>query len=145
MKDRRTTSLDPREKVKLGNYGVFMNFSIRISIQFLLLFALSISCSQTCYAQKRVALLIGNADYENGKLANPENDVDLLESSLVNLNFHVTKLKNQNRREMLDAVDKIVKELGKDDICMFFYAGHGIQVKGVNYLVPVKASVKTDA
>ena len=89
----------------------------------------------------RHALVIGNSDYEAvGKLANPVNDADAMERSLKSLGFEVIALKNAGQREMERAITKFGRKLRKGGIGIFFYAGHGIQAGGENYMLPVDAN-----
>ena len=86
-------------------------------------------------------MVIGNAAYESaGKLVNPVNDADAMERSLKNLGFDVIALKNAGQRDMERAISKFGKKLRKGGVGLFFYAGHGIQVGGENYMLPVDAN-----
>ncbi len=95
--------------------------------------------------QKRVALVIGNASYQHGgSLKNPVNDANLMASTLENLGFEVTKITNANLKEMQQASIKFTSEIKNYDVALFYYAGHGVQVNGVNYLVPTDANMDTE-
>lgn len=90
--------------------------------------------------EKRIALLVGNANYKIKPLINTLNDVDDMATKLENMGFKVVKYKNLNSEDMSLAFIKFGKELANYDIGMFFYAGHGLQnASGTNYLVPVDA------
>ena len=98
----------------------------------------------SCFAQKRVALLIGNSDYADSPLKNPVKDVDALEKSLIDLGFTVIKKKNLDRREMINAVEKAVYDLKEPaDIFILFFAGHGMEIEGQNYLLPLKHNLRS--
>lgn len=96
--------------------------------------------------ERRIALLIGNADYKHKPLNNTLNDVDDMANKLEGLGFKVIKHKNLKAEEMSMAFIKFGRELANYDVGMFFYAGHGLQNgSGTNFLVPVDAeAIKTD-
>ncbi len=96
--------------------------------------------------ERRIALLIGNADYKTKPLNNTLNDVDDMGKKLEGLGFKVIKYKNLKAEEMSMAFIKFGRELANYDVGMFFYAGHGLQNgSGTNFLVPVDAeAIKTD-
>jgi len=98
------------------------------------------------HAQKRVALLIGNQAYsrEVGRLANPHNDVALLDRALKSLGFEVLVEKDAGLGALNRAVNAYTRKLraaGPDAIGFFYYSGHGAADGGTNYLIPV--DVKT--
>ena len=98
----------------------------------------------TAQAGKRTALVIGNADYRMAPLRNPVNDARDMAQTLRSLNFEVIEEINASEREMVLAIDKFYKRLKRADVGVFYFAGHGMQVNGVNYLIPVKARVTTE-
>jgi uncharacterized caspase-like protein len=105
---------------------------------------------QPAAAEPRLALVIGNGKYgkEIGSLVNPPNDANLVADSLTKLGFKVTKLVNGDQKAMKRAISGFGQQLlaaGPDAVGLFFYAGHGIQVDGVNYLVPVNAAIAAEA
>ena len=90
--------------------------------------------------ERRLALVIGNAEYQSsGKLKNTVNDANLMAATLRELGFDVIKKINAGKSEMDQAILGFSRELGKYNVALFFYAGHGIQVDGANYLLPVDA------
>jgi Caspase domain len=90
--------------------------------------------------EKRLALVFGNADYKNSlALKNPVNDANLIEGTLKTLGFEVIKRLNANKTEMEQAIRQFSEELPDYNVALFYYAGHGIQVGGENYLIPVDA------
>ncbi|MEL6721189.1 MAG: caspase family protein [Bacteroidota bacterium] len=106
---------------------------------FLFLFAVfSLTAQRT---QKRIALVIGNANYSNAQLDNPINDANLMERTLRKLNFEVTKITNANKTQMEEAVINFTEKIGDYDLSLFYYAGHGIQIEGKNYLIPIGADL----
>lgn len=94
--------------------------------------------------QRRIALVIGNSTYLHaGKLGNPINDARAMATTLRSLGFKVLKHEDVSLSEMKKAVDEFGTLLGDYDVSLFFYAGHGIQVNGKNYLIPVDAKIKS--
>ena len=94
------------------------------------------------FAQQKYALVIGNSNYSGiSSLRNPANDANDMETALKALGFNVEKLLNGDLERMEDAVENLGRRLGAsaDSIGFFFYAGHGAQSGGVNYLIPVSA------
>ncbi|MBS4057951.1 MAG: caspase family protein [Bacteroidales bacterium] len=97
--------------------------------------------------EKRLALVIGNANYSGGQtLQNPANDASLMATTLQNLGFEVIKRINANKQGMETAIREFTKKLPNYTVCLFYYAGHGVQVDGMNYLIPTDATLqdKTD-
>jgi hypothetical protein len=95
--------------------------------------------------EQRVALLIGNSDYAHGgSLANPVNDVQAMKTALEGLGFTVFKYENCTQKAMKRAMDEFGGKLKGKDVGLFFYAGHGVQVKGHNYLIPIDAKLDNE-
>jgi uncharacterized caspase-like protein len=94
-------------------------------------------------AQKRIALVIGNAEYETSPLRNPANDAKLMSAELEKLGFVVTKITNGTFMQIKKAISDLGVTLAEDrnTVGLFYYAGHGIQVKGKNFIVPVDAKI----
>ncbi|WP_286192746.1 caspase domain-containing protein [Stappia sp. BW2] len=106
---------------------------------FLLLLSLN-----SAQAERRVALVIGNSGYANvAELKNPYNDAQGMSEKLKDLGFDVVTGLDLSLRDMRQTVRAFIKKLDKADLALFFYAGHGIQVNGENYLVPVDAQLDT--
>ena len=95
-------------------------------------------------SQKRLALVIGNGNYLSSVLANPENDARGMKAALEQYGFDVMKYENLNQSQMKQVMDEFGDRLKNYDIGLFFYAGHGIQAKGYNYLIPVDANLKSE-
>lgn len=111
--------------------------------QFVLLAAavLLATSSSLQAAQDRFALVIGNSRYKNAPLKNPVNDAELMAETLGGLGFRVTKHTDLNRKQMTRAISEFNRQLTKESVACVFYAGHGLQVDGNNYLVPVDAEI----
>lgn len=94
--------------------------------------------------KKRIALVIGNADYTAaGKLVNTVNDAKGMAATLKELGFEVMLLENATYEKMKNAVYAFGDKIQDIDVSIFFYAGHGLEVDGVNYLVPVDADIQS--
>ena len=93
-------------------------------------------------AQRRVALVIGNAAYDapSARLINPVNDARAMSAMLQDLDFEVTEATDANREQMNDAAAMFIGEVRPGDVALFYYAGHGMEIDGMNYLAPVEAS-----
>lgn len=95
-------------------------------------------------AAERFALVIGNGGYETASLANPPNDAALTASALRDAGFVVTTVVDATQTEMkqtIRAFTQTVRSAGPDAVAAFYYAGHGVQVDGKNYLIPVNATI----
>jgi hypothetical protein len=95
-------------------------------------------------SQKRVALVIGNGNYTSSILSNPENDARSMKNVLQSFGFIVYEYENLNQNQMKKAIDDFGLKLMNSDVGLFFYAGHGIQSNGFNYLIPVDAQLITE-
>lgn len=92
----------------------------------------------------RKALVIGNANYEVAALSNPVNDARAVEKLLRELGFVTTLRLNQNRRDLEESIDSFTASLKREDEAIFYYSGHGAQVEGENYLIPVGKVMKDE-
>ncbi len=95
--------------------------------------------------EKRLGLVIGNGSYEKGALLNPENDARAIEKALKGIGFEVIRFENLGQKDMAKAIDDFGNRLKKYDVGLFFYAGHGVQSKGFNYLLPVDAKIFSES
>jgi len=93
---------------------------------------------------KRVALIIGNGSYPTAPLKNPVNDATDMDAALKRLGFETMLLKNATMQQMETAVREFGLKLRSGGLGLFYYAGHGVQVGGENYLVPVNAIIQTE-
>ena len=94
--------------------------------------------------EKRVALVIGNAAYPSSPLRNPVNDAREIARALSALGFEVLEFENLGQRDMRRAVIEFGNRLRHSDVGLFYFAGHGMQVGGRNYLVPIDASPQSE-
>lgn len=90
--------------------------------------------------EKRLALVIGNSAYNIGQtLKNPVNDANLVSQTLQGLNFEVVTKTNLDKEAMENAIKEFAKKMPYYNVILFYYAGHGVQVDGINYLIPTDA------
>jgi formylglycine-generating enzyme required for sulfatase activity len=94
--------------------------------------------------EQRVALVIGNSNYKSAPLKNPVNDAQDIARSLQGLGFQVTLKQNQGRDAMAQAIREFGNQLKRGGTGLFYYAGHGMQVKGKNFLLPVDADIQSE-
>ncbi len=97
--------------------------------------------------EPRVALVIGNSAYPEIPLANPANDARLMAETLRGLGFEVIERIDVDQRTMKFAIVEFgdrLEKAGKDAVGLFFYAGHGLQVNGDNYLVPIGSAIRRE-
>ena len=92
----------------------------------------------------RTALVIGNARYTSAPLRNPVNDARAISSTLRELGFEVTLLEDAGQKKMKRAIDRFGRALREGGIGLFYFSGHGMQVEGRNYLIPVDAQVDAE-
>ena len=103
------------------------------------------SLAVPCLADKRVALVIGNGAYKNSPtLANPPNDAADVAEALKAIGFEVTLKIDLEKRQMDQAVAQFAREGRGADAVLFYYAGHGMQYGGRNYLMPVDAELEDE-
>ncbi len=93
----------------------------------------------------RRALVIGNARYSDKPLKNPINDADLMRETLNKLNFNVIKFTDINRQSFDKAVRDFAAKLEAEDEVVFYYSGHGVQVNGENFLLPVGEKIEDES
>lgn len=99
---------------------------------------------KTYDSRKRIALVIGNNSYRLSPLKNSVNDARVMAVALRRLGFEVEVENNLGYQEMLSSITAFGKKLRDGGIGLFYYAGHGMQVNGVNYLIPVDARIESE-
>lgn len=111
------------------------------------LLVLTVFSSTSAWADKRIALVIGNSAYKNvARLTNPANDANLVGTMFRNAGFDLV----DTRFDLgVAEVRKSLREFGAKardaDVAVIYYAGHGVELDGTNYLIPVDASLETDS
>ena len=96
-------------------------------------------------ADKRVALIIGNSAYDAQPLKNPVNDARAMAEALAECGFEVMMLENANKRRIEEAIRAFGAKLTPTSAGVFYFAGHGVQVAGANYLIPLGAKIDKEA
>jgi len=92
--------------------------------------------------ERRLALVIGNSNYKGSPLDNPANDATDIASQLKSFGFQTTLLRDATLNQMRDATRKFADQLPSTDVALVYFAGHGIEMKGRNYMIPINADVK---
>jgi uncharacterized caspase-like protein len=107
-----------------------------------IIFLLAALWALPAHAERRVALVIGNSAYEHvPQLANPKNDAADMAKKLEELGFEVVFGENLDLMGMRTVVREFVDKIEGADLSLFFYAGHGLQVNGANYMAPTDAKL----
>lgn len=108
--------------------------------------ALVVFAAMPLWAETRVALVIGNSDYTNAaRLENPVNDARALTAKLETLGFDVMAHENLGGQDMRLALGQFTEAALQADLALVFYAGHGIELGGRNFLIPVDAMMRSEA
>jgi Caspase domain len=109
---------------------------------------MTVSCLSAAAAERRVALIIGNDDYVTiGALKNAANDARIMDRALKAAGFETTVKIDAKRRNLYAAIDAFAAQIAAspDTVGLFYYAGHGIQANGNNYLIPVDADLESES
>ena len=117
------------------------------SMRSILLIAAMLVSSAAQAAETRIALVIGNSDYSSGPLPNPANDAKLVGEALTSLGFDVIARRNADQITMKRAIQEFGSRLeraGPGSVGLFYYAGHGVQLSGRNYLIPTTARIERE-
>ena len=118
--------------------------SLRAALALSLAAAL-LALSAPAHAAKRVALVIGNNDYKNvPKLQKAVNDARTMGDTLKQLGFSVMLAENQNRQAFSETLLAFDKAVEPGDTAFFFYAGHGFEIAGQNFLLPTDVPAATE-
>jgi TPR repeat protein len=132
---KKNSAVQPRDKPVLK--------SCMATAVFALVCCLLLGLTPAAWAA-RVALVIGNSDYKSSPLKNPINDAHDMSDRLQELGFSVVLRENLKRREIASTLREFRRRIKPGDEVLFFYAGHGLQVKGVNYLPAVDAQISSE-
>jgi uncharacterized protein len=116
----------------------------QIKIKTLLLLSMTLTLMQPAWTSEIKALVIGNSGYKLHPLKNPVNDATDIAKTLRQMKFSVTEQHNLDRKGLRKTIRAFVKTLKSGDLGLFYYAGHGSQVDGLNYLIPVNADIDTE-
>ena len=99
-------------------------------------------------AELRIALVIGNGGYETAPLKNPVNDARLMAATLRGAGFEVIERLDADQKAMKRAIQEFgerLEQAGQDGVGLFYFSGHGVQVGGVNYLIPIDTSINRES
>jgi hypothetical protein len=117
---------------------------IRLALRLLGCLAFLFSAELSNAAEARIALVIGNSNYPASRLKNPANDATAIAGKLRALGFDVMLRTETTRRDMTRAINDFGGKLVPGHMALFYYAGHGMQVKGKNFLIPVDAEIDNE-
>ncbi|WP_338701410.1 caspase family protein [Bradyrhizobium sp. 26S5] len=117
-----------------------------VELRQICLFLIVLLFCQPASAASRVALVIGNSSYKNAApLSNPVNDAQIVEATLKNAGFDVVQTRlDLQAAEMRRALRDFADQSRDADVAVVYYAGHGIEIEGTNYLIPVDATLERD-
>jgi Flp pilus assembly protein TadD len=96
-------------------------------------------------SEQRTALVIGNAAYRVDPLRNAVHDATDMAMSLRGVGFQVIELHDADHQRMEEGVEQFTRQLGRGGVGVFYYSGHGVQVNGLNYLIPVDARISRES
>ena len=133
-------------KSMIGSIGAVRVHRIGAALSFLLLLVfLTVFASVPAKAaERRVALIIGNGAYAQAPLPNTINDARAMTEVLGRLGFKVITRLNATQREMFLAIVEFGQELEKGAVGLFYYAGHAVQIRGKNFMVPIGAKISVE-
>ena len=146
MKNTATETLTFEHRVRktVAPAGICAPISrCRIALAATVLFVLS-GFAVHAQASAKVALVVGNSNYKHAKLRNTLNDANDMATTLKGLGFDVILKTDVDRQQMRQALRDFSGKLDKDTIGLFYFSGHGVQVNGENYLVPVGTDIETE-
>lgn len=131
------------QSLKPGRTSMMMRHSLAVVVIGL---TWALTMAWPAFAERRIALVIGNSEYQSApKLANPANDARALSSTLTKLGFdQVTTKLDLGHEHLRSALHDFSRESVKADWAVVYYAGHGMQVGGINYMIPIDARLAND-
>jgi hypothetical protein len=94
---------------------------------------------------ERLALVIGNSAYQTAPLKNPVNDAEDMSKALSAMGFKVFLYKNADKRTLEESIRDFGRQLKSGGVGLFYFSGHGMQVEGRNYLIPVNAKIESES
>lgn len=122
-----------------------MNKTRSITLILLLILFCKSPVASFAETHSRYALVIGNSDYKKSPLKNPVNDSQDMAKVLSESGFEVDLLVNASQRQMEKSIQNLGVKLRNGGVGLFYFAGHGVQVNNLNYLIPIDANIKTEA
>lgn len=112
-------------------------------LRYVMIILICIFYIEDVYA-KRLALVIGNADYKYDSLSNPVNDAIDFSEALKKCGFDVVLKINVSKNEILDLANSLKKNVSSKDVVLFYYAGHAVQINGKNKLITIESEAVDD-
>ncbi|MEO5757728.1 MAG: caspase domain-containing protein [Mesorhizobium sp.] len=110
-----------------------------------LVFALVLTLTNAAHAERRVALVLGNSQYQHAPaLPNPVHDAQAMAERLKSLDFEVVSGFDLTKLQTQTTIAQFAKQVRGADVALLFYAGHGLQASGKNYLLPVDAALEDE-
>ncbi|ABD05610.1 Peptidase C14, caspase catalytic subunit p20 [Rhodopseudomonas palustris HaA2] len=107
--------------------------------------AMAVSCGVALADAKRVAMVVGNSLYQSvPQLPNPSRDADAVARMFKDSGFDVTRVINAGNLDFKRAIRKFETDADQADVAVIYYAGHGIEISGTNYLIPIDARLASD-
>ncbi len=120
----------------------FASFAIACAV----LIAVAVGGAQAAIEEKRVALVIGNSDYQHtSQLANPVRDARAVAAVLARLGFDVVEGFNLDQAQMRAKIREFTSRIDSAAVTLFYYAGHGFQIDGKNHLAPIDARLSRES
>jgi uncharacterized caspase-like protein len=113
-------------------------------MRFFISLCLLLSLNVAANTEVKLALIIGNANYKHEPLKNPVSDARDVAASLKSLGFTVIARENTSQRELVEALQEFSVKARSAQIRVLYYAGHGLQIKGRNYLIPTDAIIQSE-
>ncbi|MCC7048004.1 MAG: caspase family protein [Alphaproteobacteria bacterium] len=129
----------------MARFAAMMRVAALALLGLLVAVARPVQAQSAATGEPRLALVIGNAAYDKQALKNPANDARAVAQSLRKLGFTVIERVDAGKKAMEDAILEFGEKLKAGGVGLFYYAGHGVQVRGHNYLVPLDASLPSEA
>ncbi len=127
------------QSLPLNSILKFLPFAFTFLLMFL-------GLSAAASADNRLALVIGNSGYKNSPLVNPTNDATLMTGTLKAAGFSVTRLIDADQRTMKRALLNFSRRLRETGaVGLFYFAGHAVQVRNKNYLIPLDANIRDES
>lgn len=130
----------------MGNARTSPSLTYQVTVLCLIVLAALVATVLPGHAERRIALVIGNGKYIRDPLPNPPRDAALIARTLAGVGFDVIRVIDADRPGMQKALVEFGRRLAAaDSVGLFYYAGHGVQVNGENYLLPVDVDIRTEA
>ena len=138
------SSIHKKMKIILSFFSIYFAAALIFTVQAQSSKSIRKTASTTTDSGPRTALVIGNANYSSAPLKNPVNDARDIANSLRELDFDVTLLLDVGQNKMRRAINNFGRALRDGGVGLFYFSGHGMQVDGQNFLIPVDAQVESE-